>query len=296
MRGYYNIYQDGELVRVAENNITDGGRRVLLRYLAGHVGRFAGAIAVGTSSVLPSRVDTSLGFEFGRAAVNLSTPDFINDQLIFKASMDPALSGYIHELGIFPFLTEPATDFNSRLLTGFDLNLETFAGDMTVNTSNFRIGNSSVQLISPVSTSTGITQSNMLRDFSGFGADDTFSLAYFMNDANVTRLQVRMGTDSTNYWKYDILSPGPLGYNVATFNKGEMVAVGTPDWSNITQMVYYIISNAGGAATVQFDGLRVNDTTDYADYALISRAVVAIPFYKTAGKQLDVEYVLEFRA
>lgn len=295
MIGYYNIYLDGKLVDVAMNNITDGGRRVLLRYLTGQVGRFVGAIAVGTSSVPSTRYDSKLGFEFGRAAVNLSTPDFINGKLIFKSTIDPALSGYIYEIGLYPFLQEPSSNYNSRLLTGFESSLETITG-ATPATNNFRIGQDSSQVTTTASATSTIVLPGTPRDFSGFGMNDTFTLAYFINDTNVASIKINMVTTPGNYFQYTLTPGAVAGYYATDIIKNNFVSVGQSNWADINSMEFQVVSKSTGTSVVQLDGFRINDNNDYPDYALISRAVVPVPRYKAPGQQLDIEYVLEMNA
>lgn len=70
--GAYKIYSNGLLVSETSNIITNLGKGIILRYLAGNTGMYAGAICVGTSGVAAAATDTKLGFEFsqiGRAHV-----------------------------------------------------------------------------------------------------------------------------------------------------------------------------------------------------------------------------------
>jgi hypothetical protein len=291
--GHYNLYLDGELVGSADNSITERGAMVILRYLAGQTGNYAGAIAVGNSQVLSARSDTKLFFELARAVVDVAAPDFINSRVVFKATIPLAVSGLVYELGLYPYLQAPASEYASRLITGFEPSSEPF--DLgTPNTVNFRIGTESLGLTAAAGTSVAPVLSSTRDDFSGFAPDDTFSLSYFINDANTASIRVSARTDATNYYSYVITPATTAGYFVSEFSKSEFVATGAPDWSQIVDWQFTVTAGSGGSTAVQLDGLRINDNTEYIDYALVSRAVLADPITKIPGQQLDVEYVLDF--
>jgi hypothetical protein len=292
MRGLYRVFSDGKLITEVPNMITEQGRVVVLRYLSGQVGRIGGAVAVGASQTLPARTDTKLYFEYGRGAVDLVAPDFLTNRVIFKAPMPLALSGTIYELGLYPYLAAPLSDFSDMVVTGFDPNVELLSGG-TLNSSNYRVGAESYQL-APAANGNSTATLTVNTGFGGYSPEDLFTLAYFINDANTSSIRVRMLTDATNYYSYTFNTPTAPGYYTHDFAKSAFTRTGTADWSNITSVQFTVNAGAGGATAVQFDGLRINDTTPYVDYALVSRAVLGAPLYKLPNQQMDIEYVLEF--
>lgn len=292
MRGLYNVYSDGELIASVPNVITDEGRRVILRYLAGNVGQFGGAVAVGSSQQIPASTDTKLYFEYGRGAVDLVAPDFLTSRIIFKAPLPIALSGVIYELGLYPFMVAPSSDFASNIITGFDPSVEGLSGG-TANTANYRIGIESYQLSAAAS---GTTTATLARtgSYEGYAPEDVFTLGYFVNDANAASIRVRAINDASNYYSYTFTPPTVPGYYTKDFRKADFVKTGNGDWNTITSLDFRLTAGAGGTAVVQLDGLRVSSTTQYIDYALVSRAVLGAPIFKPVNQQMDIEYVLEF--
>lgn len=297
LRGTYRVYKDGLLVAEQPNIITTTGRGLILRYLAGNIGTFAGAIAVGSHAVPATVGDTKLGFEYARGAVTLGAAYVPANQIVFKATIPMETSGLIYEMGLYPFLRQTETEYAGQVYLGFDSNLEGLVGG-GVNTTNYRIGTDSYEATVAASTATAtstatITAEQARGNFIGYGPSDSFSLAYFINDANTASIRVRLYVDNLNYFEYTV-SPGTAtGYRVTDWNKSAFVATGTPSWEDITYADFTIAAGTGGATTVQLDGLRVNDTDVYPDYGLVSRAVFATPIIKRPGEQMDVEYAME---
>ena len=54
-----------------------------------------------------------------------------------------------------------------------------------------------------------------------------------------------------------------------------------------------VTATAGGTASVDIDGLRIEDVdANREESALISRAVLGSPIVKTVGLPLDIEYAI----
>lgn len=293
MRGVYRIYRDGELVAESENLITDEGRKIVLRYLAGNIGSYADVLAVGTQNVLPTSADKRLGFEFARTNVELRIPNFADNSVTFKGSLAAQDAGSVYEVGLFPLATGNNTNSASRLITGFEPTTEPLSGGVT-NTTNVRLGRESYSLNPAANGNATAVLSSLRTDFSGYGDDDSFSLAFFINDANTSSIRIRLLSDAGNYFEHSISGFGtnPI-YLVREMRLGDFTVTGSPDWANITEAHFTVF--AGAAATsVQLDGFRVNDTDIYPEYGLVSRTALASPVIKEPGQQLDIEYTLEF--
>lgn len=292
INGVYRVYKSGDLVVECPNIVTTAGKGLILRYLAGNVGVFAGAVAVGSGTTAAALGDRKLEFEYARGPVTLSAADVPSSIIVFKSSIPLETSGRIHELGMYPFLRHTDTEYAGQVFVGFDSTLEELSGG-TPNTVNYRVGSDSYQVTAAASASTTAVAAATRGNFGGYSGADTFSLAYFINDANTASILVRLYVDATNYFSYTI-TPGTLtGYRVTDWNKSAFVATGAPIWDNINYADFTVTAGAAGATTVQLDGLRINDADVYPDYALVSRAVLAAPLTKLAGEQMDVEYVLE---
>ena len=72
------------------------------------------------------------------------------------------------------------------------------------------------------------------------------------------------------------------------------VSATSPDLTKITQIGVEVTAGSGGATTVYFDGIRINDedTFDPA-FGMISRSVLDSPLQKASGRQVDIEYKLK---
>jgi hypothetical protein len=79
-----------------------------------------------------------------------------------------------------------------------------------------------------------------------------------------------------------------------TLPKSSAVATGAPTWESITQLRVATTSTAGGAGTVDFDSIRIEDTdTLNPDYVLVAREVLTTPYVKENGKIQDVEFTID---
>ena len=68
----------------------------------------------------------------------------------------------------------------------------------------------------------------------------------------------------------------------------------TPDPSYITKVGVEVTAGAGGATTVYFDGIRINDEDTFdPTFGLISRSVLGSPLQKVSGRQVDIEYKIK---
>lgn len=293
VKGFYRIYKNGVLVGETENLITLSGKRLILQFLASSVGSYAGAISYGTSTTPAVNTDSKLGFEFGRSAILLRAADPTTGRITFKASLDPEVAGVINELGIWPYLSNSSTEYGGHMVTTFDPNTESLSGG-AVNTTTYRIGAESYGASPAASGTSTISLTSIRNDFSGYSDTDIFSLAYFLQDANTASIAVRLKVDNSNYFGYTITTGSTPGYVVTDWTKSQFTATGSPTWDAITSADFLITAKAAGATTVLLDGLRVNDTDIYPDYTLVSRAVLGTPITKSAGEQVDLEYLLEF--
>jgi len=291
LKGIYRFYQDGVLIHEEENLITNLGKAAILRYLAGYLGHFGKSIRLGVGATAASANDLTLNFESVQAPVSLISPDYANTWLVFKARLDETVAGSFYEVGLSNYYNEQIPLYSSNLVLTFDNTLENWSAG-TYNTTNARVSAANLRLAPSASTTSTVTLDTAL-DFSGYSTSDDMKLAYRSNNANASSVFIRFYTDATNYYTYTINSPATT-YNIATFNKGNFVATGTPSWANITQVAVSATAGAGGAASVDFDGFRIDDKDTYNQVeTLVSRTVLGSPVTKATGVPLDVEYTLD---
>lgn len=273
--------------------ITLSGKTQIKRYLAQQVGDIARAIAIGIGDVAESNTHTALQFEIARSSITLVSYDYANNKLIFKASIPQDVACKLYEVGLFSQAqNKPAGDYTSRLLTTFDSNTEVWSAG-TYASTNTRIGVDSLRIAPGTSATITATKSDVSIDLSGNSAADTFILAFYNLNANASQIRFRLKTDGSNYYTYSAGSPGTTGYRILTFTKGSATVTGTPSWSNITMLEVEVVSGAGGASQVDFDGLRIEDIdTLNPEYVMVSRELLSTPVTKVAGAVQDIEFSL----
>lgn len=273
--------------------ITDAGKTFIKRYLAGHAGTLVGAISVGIGDVAPAAGDQRLQFEFARVPVIVTDYDFEADELIFKGSLEEEIEGTIYEVGIWTSeINSAAGNQESRLITSFDSETEEWDVETFAVGGNTRIGIDSLHHTPAASTTASSMLGGIALDLVDYSSLDVFTLAYYVANANTASINLRLRTDASNYYEFTISNP-TAGYKFATLSKGTAVAVGNPNWQDINEVEITTTANAGGAADVQYDGLRIEDTDTIApEYGLVARTVLATPIVKSEGSVQDVEYAL----
>lgn len=263
-----------------------------MRTLAGQNGRMADVLAVGIGTTAAAVGDAKLHFEAERVNIDLSVPDFINDAIIFKATLPQEFVAKIYEVGAFlDVISESASDASSVTLVTFDSETEEWS-PATWNTTNNRIGIDALRLTAAASATTTSTWSNVAYDLSQYAAGDTFLIA-FNSDANTSSVEVRFKTDASNYYRVTQTNP-TTGYNILSFPKSSWTAVGSPSWANITIVEVVVVAKAAGTTNVDMDAVRIEDIdTLSTSSTLISRTVLGTPITKTNTSPMDIEYTLE---
>lgn len=272
--------------------ITSSGRTFIKRYLAGQSGTLVSAIGVGIGNQAPALGDSRLQFEFARVPVLVTDYDFATDQLIFKGTLDEELEGTIYEVGLWTAEVNSASgNQESRIITTFDSASESWDIE-TYDTANTRIGVDSLKHTPAASGTSASVLTGITLDLSDFTSLDAFVMAFYVANANTANCKVRFRTDSSNYYEFTVSAP-TAGYKFVSFTKGTATVVGVPDWSNINEVEIRTTATSGGAASVQYDGIRIEDIDSVApDYGLVARTVLATPITKTEGVLRDIEYAL----
>lgn len=293
MKGVYKFYQDGKLVGVRENLLTNAGHTAILRYLAGQIPNLGDTIAIGSSPVAASSSDVRLSFEIDRFAVQLKNADITNDLIIFKTTIPQELVYKIYEIGLWTTQTNRlAGQFPSKMLTSFDTVVETWTNS-SLDSTNQRVGDNGLRVDAGIS-STVSTRTDVNIDMSGYTASDTFLLAFYKPNNNISTIKLVFANLAGGSFSQSVtVSSLPTGYNVISFPKSGFTPSGTISWGTIERFGFDITAG-GTAGFVTLDALRAEDTdTLNNEYALISRAVYGSPILKTSTSQMDVEYGLE---
>ncbi len=287
MLGTYRFYQAGSLIAESKNLITDLGSNHIMRYMASQVGVMAGSIAVGAGSAAPQVSDLHLTHEFDRATIYLISPDYINNKIIFKGTIDKRTVGNIYEVGLYN------TTFGSsasRALIAFEPTVEEWSTTSFASGNN-RIGESALRLTPAANGTQTSTVASSSMDLTDYAGSDRLSFAFHSLNNNTSSVKLRLRTSNTsNYYEYSITPT--VGYNVTTFTKSSLSVIGSPRFSEVDSLEVSVSAKSTGAAQVDFDGLRIESGTRDIDNVLISRSVLATPITKVGGIDMDVEYSL----
>lgn len=280
--------------------ISTEGKTYIKRYIAGLSPSIAQSIAFGIGGKAEAVGDTKLQFEVDRMDILLTSYDFVANKLIFKASLPEEFVGTIYEVALFSTPSNAlAGDFDSRVISTFDSQTEDWVDvgtllESSYSTINARIGSDSLRQ-APVASG---TKTDILReismDLSGYSGADKFVLAFNNGNAFASTVRIRFMTDNTNYYDAIFSTSPTTGYQVLEVAKASANAVGTPTWANITEIRAITTATAGGAAQVDFDGLRIDDSdTVNSDYVMVSRELLSSPFVKEAGRTQEIEFALD---
>lgn len=280
--------------------ITTDGKLHIKRFLAGQVPAIAQSIAFGVGNKAEAVGDTKLQFEAGRVDIALTSFDFVNNRLIYKAQLPDDFSGSIYEAAIFSTSADDvAGQFGSRLLASFESDTEDWLDPSTgtaptyVTGGTSRIGTASMRQAPAASASETDAMNQLALDLSGYSGNDKFVFAFNVGNANTASIRFRFMTDASNY--YDILlGAQSSGYKVVEVAKSAATVTGAPKWESITEIRVITTSTAGGASAVDFDGIRIEDSdTINPNYVMVAREMLATPFIKEEGKIQEIEFALD---
>lgn len=276
--------------------ITTDGTLHVKRYMAGWVPSIALSMAFGVGESPESAGDKRLQFEVGRSDIELVSYDFVQDKLVFKATLDEGFDATLYEVALYSSESNVAAgEFGSRLLASFDSLTENWwqaSSPATYTTENTRIGINSVSVNVGANGSVTISQPEALLNLSGYSAADEFVFAFYCNNGNVSTARFRFLTDASNY--YDVIIPSAAistGFNIIRAPKGSAIVTGSPDWGSVTTVEVTISAKSIGDVSVNLEGIRIEDMdTPAPDYVMVARSLLALPFDKVAGRIQEIEF------
>lgn len=306
--GEYIFYENNKEVYRSKNLLTKFGKRYLTQYLAGQSNSASKDIAIGIGSTSATVNDTQLGFEFYKSPVTMNSTEIQTDSntgittygVIYKTTIPVDVAGVINEIGLFPSVSLSSTDYASNSISTFEDNqswTDASGNFATVLTTPIpKIGTYYLS-ISADQSSTKEFFYNFNLDVSGYSALDSLTLAYRQSDLNLDYIFVRTYDSNNDY--YEIRYPGDLsvGDKIKSLTLNNLYSSGygsgSPDPSSIVKISVGVKAKSTGAASVLFDGLRINDEDSFrTDYGMISRSVLVNPITKSLGKQMVIEYRL----
>lgn len=281
--------------------ITNNGKLHIKRYIAQYVPAIAQSIAFGVGNAAESANDTTLQLQVTQGPVDLPTYDFVNNAVVFKASVPDDYVGSIYEVGLYSLISDPnATNYGSQLITTFDSATEAWVDTTSAAASGFGASNTRVGVDSLIQTPAASTTktdglANMTLDLSGYSGNDYFTFAMNVGNAFASNVKFYFLTDASNYFTFtQTTNVQTAGYKMITMPKSTATVTGTPSWSTITEVRASTTSTAGGAASVAFDAIRIEDTDSIdLDYILVARKVLTTPVTKIEGQAQDIEFSLD---
>lgn len=278
--------------------LTNQGKTHIKRYLAGMNSAIGRSVAFGIGDKAMSATDTRLQFEAGRSSLTLRTYDFVNDGLVFKASVPDGIGGVINEIALFSDENDAGGQFESGMLFSFTPDTEYWTKVSDGSPADFvathaRLGTESLSITASANGNASAALTDFSLDLDAYLASDTLSFALKPNTANVSSVRFRFMTDASNYYEFSV-SPTGTNYQIITKDKSTATVTGSPSWSDISELRVILYSTAGGASTILLDGIRIDSNTIVNDnYVMISRIKLDEPFIKRAGMTKEVEFYVD---
>jgi hypothetical protein len=309
--------------------ITKFGKRFITNYLAGNI-NFSNkdiALGIGTTAVNANGNDTRLEFEFYRLPASFGSIDIqTNDTgspivardgvttipayssiyyVIYKATIPQDIAGVISEIGLYPGTRTSINNYDSKFITSFENNLGwtdgTYSPSIKYNSTSpiftARIGESMVQYDVSANSVKEYKANISILDISGYSNNDTLTLAYKKADNNVSKIRVKLYSSDTQYCYVDFTPTSGTGDKIQSISLATLfgnISATAPDLTTISQVGVEVTAGSGGATTVYFDGIRINDEDTFdPTFGLISRSVLSTPLQKASGRQVDIEYKIK---
>jgi hypothetical protein len=290
--------------------ITKFGKRFITSYLASGLNFNQKDIAIGIGSQAPTLNDSDMQFEFYRSGVFLGSSDIQTNtatgvttySVVYKTTLPTDVEGIISEIGIFPTGFLQNTDYSSKYISSFEDTASwkdsVGAQPTSVSTPTPRIGSSYFSITAASNQSKYYTLDTVF-DLSGYGVDDSISIAFYQTDLNLDYVYVRFYSSPSNYKEIRFTGVAPVGHKILSTKLSSLfnstfTSAGATDFSKITVIEVGAKAKASGATNVLLDGLRLNDEDRYnSQYGLISRSVLSTPLVKTLGVEMDIEYKID---
>lgn len=291
--------------------ITKFGKRFITSYLASGLNFNQKDIAIGIGSQAPTLNDSDMQFEFYRSGVFLGSTDIQTNtatgvttySVVYKTTLPTDVEGVISEIGIFPTVFTQNTDYSSKYISSFENTTQwkDSSGEqpLSVSTPTPSIGSSYFSITASAGQSKSYSLDTIF-DLSGYGVDDSMTIAFHQTDLNLDYIYVRFYSSPTNYKEIRFPAYSTVGNKISLpaklsslFNSA-FSSAGATDFSKITTIEVGAKAKSDGDTNVLLDGLRLNDEDRYnSQYGLISRSVLSTPIVKTLGVEMDIEYKID---
>jgi len=306
--GKYVISSNGVVIAESKNMLTTNGLSVINSYLTGQTRDWAGTIALGSLNSIPTAASTqSLQYEITRYPTSFKSYRTVSgsNQIVLKATLDPATDFDIYEIGVFPAKVDPSNYFDHYKISNFSEYtngssmwvINNIAANLTNTNPSPRSGAYMVNL--PVTNSTASSTASMgTLNFDSylFTDSDNLNLLYYsassLSNASVT---IYFGDSSNpqNIWSSSttVITSAPSG----TFYS-QALPMGPK--TNILDPLTSASITVLGTGSIVMDHLKfVSSNTLTSDLQLTSRTTAvttASPiFSKQYSQPMDIEYYIQ---
>lgn len=287
--------------------ITKFGKRFITSYMSNGLNFNEKDIAIGIGNKAPNANDTDMQFEFYRSGVFLGSSDIQTNtatgettySIVYKTTLPTDVEGVISEIGLFPTAILQSTDYSSKYISSFEnsYSWKDSSGNEaeTVSTPLPKIGSSYFKVLSPSGQSKSYTLDTTF-NMSGYGVDDSLTIAFHQSDLNLDYVYARFYSSPTNYKEVRFNAENTIGSKILNVKMSLLFnslfsSVGSTDFSSITQIEVGAKAKTTGPSVVLLDGFRINDDDRYStQYGLISRSILQTPIVKKLGVEMDIEY------
>lgn len=290
--------------------ITKFGKRFITSYMANGLNFNQKDIAIGIGNAEATVNDTDMQFEFYRSGVFLGSSDIQTNTatgnttyaIVYKTTLPADVEGVISEIGIFPTAALQNTDYSSQYISSFENSYawKDSEGEQpeSVITPTPKIGSSYFKVTAPSNSSKSYSLDTVF-DISGYGVDDSLTIAFYQSDLNLDYVFVKFYSSPTEYKEIRFPASSQAGSKIMNAKLSSLFnstfsSTGATDFSKITQIEVGAKAKSSGACTILLDGLRINDDDRYnPQYGLISRSVLTNPIVKKLGVEMDLEYKID---
>lgn len=295
--------------------ITKFGKRFVANLLAGNVSLANRDLAFGIGSTAATESDTRLEFEFYRmpatfGSIQVDQPDpeinVFRYYVVYKGTLPQDVSGEIKEIALYPGTRTSINNFDSQFIADFEdqtswTDSDGFSPtpyDDLTSPPSAKIGPRMMRVVASEGSSKEYKANVNSFDISGYSVNDTFALAYYKNDNNLSNIKIRFYSSPTAYYEATLVSSpaSGTGHRLSSVNLSTMLnnPVNNPVANDISQISIIVTAISGGSATVFFDGLRINDEDTFdPTFGMIARSILSTSLNKVAGRPTDIEYKME---
>ena len=292
-KGTYVFKENGIEIGRSQNLITDNGRDVILRYIAGATQSWASNLAIGAMPIQPTQSDTDLNFETARVPIDFKTyrnaisPD--PDLIIVRGTLPQNLYANIYEVGVYPDSSSTSLSAKSNaILADFDniSNWNVSAGNVSI--TNFmpqaenspRIGAHSVEL----DPETIYENATVSFDIGGYTPINNLEVLLYNTVEGVLTITLTDLLGASMSFTFNLVTEP--GYQVlsAPFSPG----------AHLFETIDKISISTDTTAIATIDAIKATTRNEFStkDY-IVSKSALTTPIAKKYGVPLDIEYSIQ---